>query len=133
LVEALEAAFDLGDTAKVEELLESVERLRPGDRPPLLAAHATRFRARLAAAPEDAERGFRWAAELFGELGVVFWRAAAQLEHAEWLVKQDRAAEAQLLLDEATELFVRLEAAPWIERAQRVLTQGREPEALVET
>jgi class 3 adenylate cyclase/tetratricopeptide (TPR) repeat protein len=133
LVEALEAAFDLGDTAKVEELLESVERLRPGDRPPLLAAHAARFRARLAVAPEDAERGFRWAAELFDELGVVFWRAAAQLEHAEWLVKQDRAAEAQLLLDEATELFVRLEAAPWIERAQRVLTQGREPEALVET
>jgi class 3 adenylate cyclase/tetratricopeptide (TPR) repeat protein len=133
LAEALEAAFDLGDSAKVEEFLEIVEGLRPGDRPPLLAAHAARFRGRFAATPEDAEREFTRAAELFDELGVVFYRAAAQLEHAEWLVQQDRAAEAQALLDEASEVFVRLEATPWIERAQRVLSEGRERGALVET
>ena len=133
LAEGLEAAFDLGDSAKVEALLNIVERLRPGDRPPLVAAHAARFRARRTAEPDEAGRGFRRAAALFDELGVVFWRAVAQLEHAEWLAQQDRAADAQPLLDEAFELFVRLEAAPWIERAQRVLSQGREPGALVET
>jgi class 3 adenylate cyclase/tetratricopeptide (TPR) repeat protein len=133
LVEALESAFELGDTTKVEELLEIVDRLRPGDRPPLLAAHAARFRARLAETPVEAEREFGRAAEVFDEVSVVFWRAVAQLEYAEWLVGQDRAAEARRLLDEASEVFVRLEAAPWTERARQVLSQGLEPEALIET
>jgi class 3 adenylate cyclase/tetratricopeptide (TPR) repeat protein len=116
LVEALEAAFELGDTAKVDELLGIVERLRPGDRPPLLAAHAARFRARLAQTPAEAERGFRRAAEVFDELGVVFWRAVAQLEHAEWLISQADPEDAQPLLAEARDTFERLAAKPWLER-----------------
>ena len=47
LFEALEAALALGDTAKLEELLATIEALRPGDRPPLLEAHARRFRSKL--------------------------------------------------------------------------------------
>ena len=132
LVEALESAWELGDRTKVEELLEIVEGLRPGDRPPFLVGHASRFRARLAATPAEAEHGLGRAAELFDQLGVVFWRAVAQLEHAEWLIQQDRAAEAQSLLDEATEVFVRLEATLWLDRAQHVRSQGRESDALVE-
>jgi hypothetical protein len=131
LVEAIEAAFDLGDTAKVEGFLEIIEQLQPGVRPPLLAAHAARVRARLQ--PADAERNFKRAADSFDELGIIFWRAVSQLEHAEWLMQQDRPADAQALLDEASEIFVRLEATPWLERARQVLPQGREPEALVET
>ena len=46
-VEALESAFALGDGAKVEALLDEIEALRPGARPPLLEAHAQRFRSKL--------------------------------------------------------------------------------------
>src|SRR5205085_5088591 len=44
VVEALEAAFELGDTPKVEELLAMIANLRRGERPPMLDAHARRFR-----------------------------------------------------------------------------------------
>jgi tetratricopeptide (TPR) repeat protein len=116
LVEALESAFDLGDTTKVEELLETVERLLPGERSPLVAAHAARFRARLTPTPAEAEREFRRAVELFDDLGVVFWRAVAQLEHAEWLNDQSRAEDAEPLLAQARETFDLLDAKPWVKR-----------------
>src|SRR5713101_2077732 len=57
-VEALEAAFALGDAAKVDELLGVIEALRPGERPPVLEAHAYRFRAR----QSGEEAGFATAA-----------------------------------------------------------------------
>ena len=47
VVEALEAAFECGDIGQVEELLVMIESLRPGERPPLLDAHARRFRSKL--------------------------------------------------------------------------------------
>ena len=120
LVEALEAAFDLGETAKVEELLAFVENLRPGERPPLHDAHAHRFRGRLTG--DDA--AFRAATARFRDLELPFWLALTELEHAETLAPQGRADEAELLLHEAREIFSRLEATPWLERAA-----GREPEA----
>jgi len=49
-----------------------------------------------------------------------------QLEHGEWLVGQDRADEAEPLLAEASEVFARLEAKPWIERAAQASPAGRE-------
>ena len=117
IVEALECAFELGDMAKGEELLGLIEDLRPGERPPLLEAHASRFRAKLAADPGDAERGFRRAEEIFREHDLVFWLAVTQLEHAELLVENGRSADAEPLLAEARETFERLEAHPWLERA----------------
>jgi hypothetical protein len=53
LVEALEAAFGLGDLAKVEELLGRIEVLRPGELTPYVQAQGARFGARLAAARRD--------------------------------------------------------------------------------
>ena len=50
----------------------------------------------------------------------MFWHAVTQVEHAEWLVAQDRASEAGPLLAEAQETFERLEARPWLERALAV-------------
>ena len=47
IVEGVEAALDLGESDKVEELLAHVESVPPGSRPPYLDAHAKRFRARL--------------------------------------------------------------------------------------
>jgi tetratricopeptide (TPR) repeat protein len=130
LVEALEAAFELRDTAKVEELLGIVEGHRPGERPPLLEAHAARFRAKLAEAPEDAEGGFRQAVEGFIDTELVMWLAVTRLEYAEWLLAHERASDADPLLAEARETFERLETTPWRERADRALADARPVEAV---
>jgi class 3 adenylate cyclase/tetratricopeptide (TPR) repeat protein len=134
LVEALEAAFELGDAAKLEELLGSIEALRPGERPPLLTAHAARFRAKLASVSGEAEAGFAQAAELFREHGMVFWLAVTQIELAEWLTNQGRGSEAELFLAEAREAFERLDATSWLERAARASARassgGRAREAV---
>ena len=41
------------------------------------------------------------------------------LEHGEWLAAHERLDHAQPLLEEAREIFERLQAAPWLERLQR--------------
>jgi zinc-ribbon domain len=55
LVEAVEAAFALGDLEKVTELLALVASFGAGDLTPYVSAHASRFRARLAAEQGQAE------------------------------------------------------------------------------
>src|SRR5205814_167261 len=68
LVEALEAAFELGDLAEVEALIGVIEALPPGELGPLLRANGARFSARLAAAqgqPDRVEPGFAAAARVF--------------------------------------------------------------------
>ena len=57
---------------------------------------------------------------MFDELGVVFWRAVAQLEHAERLAADGRPHEAEPLLAEARDTFERLEAKPWLDRLDAV-------------
>jgi class 3 adenylate cyclase/tetratricopeptide (TPR) repeat protein len=106
LVEALEAAFALGDEAGVQEQLERIEALRPGERPHLLEAHAHRLRAKLT----GDEAGYRAAAALFRERSLDFWLAVTLLEHGE-------AVEREPLIEEAREIFERLGATPWLERA----------------
>jgi hypothetical protein len=123
-VEAVEAAFALGDLETVDRLLATVDELRPGEIAPFVRAQTSRFRARFAAEraePERVEAGFKSAESIFREFGAPFWLAVTQLEHAEWLVGQGRADEAEPLLAEARELFERLEARPWLERATRAL------------
>ena len=114
LIEALEAAFALGETQKLRELLEKIEVLRPGERPPLLEAHLHRFRGKLAG--EGAE--FAAATELFRERALTFWLAVTLLEHAELLASQGRTADAEPLLAESREIFEQLEAAPWLARVE---------------
>ena len=105
IVEAVEAALALGEAAKIEELLAHVEGVPRGTRPPFLDAQAMRFRARLDGAPSGYER----AAERFRDLHLPFWLAVTLLEHGE--LTGDAS-----LLDEAREIFERLEARPWLER-----------------
>jgi class 3 adenylate cyclase/tetratricopeptide (TPR) repeat protein len=119
-VEALECAFELGDTGKLEELLSIIEDLRSGERPPMLEAHAARFRAKLAGDAVAAEKGFHRAADIFRERELVFWLAVTRLEQAEWLTSRDRSDEAQPLLLQARETFERLKAKPWLERVDAV-------------
>ena len=116
LVEALECAFELGDVPKVEQLLSQIEELQRRERSPMLAAHASRFRAKLESDTSGAEVGFRRAETLFRECGLIFPLAVAQLEHAERLADAGRSGDAAPLLDDAREVFERLEALPWVER-----------------
>ena len=116
LVEALEAAFLLDDKPKLEELLLIVETLRPGERPPLLQAHAHRFRAK----STGDEAHFKTATSLFRELSLDFWLAVTLLEHGELLMEQGRPGAAEPLLADARAIFERLEAAPWLERVDVV-------------
>ena len=117
---AVEAALALDDLAKAEELLAVVESLPLGRQPQFLRAQASRFRGRLAALRQDvaeAERGFKGAAGLFREIAVPFFLAVVELEHAEWLSELGRRDESEPLLVEAREIFERLGATPWLERA----------------
>ena len=131
LVEGLEAALDASDLDVAEELLGEWERMRPVDRTPFLEANRERFTARLAArrGETDAlEPRFQRATDLFRELHMPFYLAVTQLEHAEWLVSQDRTEEAEPPLAEARETFERLQAKPWLERVAQASPTGRAPE-----
>jgi hypothetical protein len=66
---------------------------------------------------DGVERGFKTACAVFREHGLTFNLAVTQLEYGEWLTAHGRADEAESLLAEAREIFERLEAAPWLERA----------------
>jgi tetratricopeptide (TPR) repeat protein len=123
---ACEAAFGLGDHDRVDALIKLIEDLPPGERPPLLAAQARRFRARVEATRgkgQEAIGPFKSAAGLFRELGTPFWLGVTLLEHAEYLARQGRADEAAPLRDEARTIFEGLEAEPWIARLEQEAKQ----------
>jgi class 3 adenylate cyclase/tetratricopeptide (TPR) repeat protein len=122
ILESVEAAFDVGDLDRVEELVGIVAGEAPGKRPQSLHAHMLRFRARLAEARDEpgVEAGFKAAAGMFRELSIPFWMAVTLLEHGEWLSGQGRAEQAGPLLTEARGIFERLKARPWVERLDSV-------------
>ena len=121
-VVALDAALALGDVAQVEQLLAAIEDLPPGRSTPFLRAQSARFRARLAARADDAgaDLFFVTAADGLREIGFVFYLAVTRLEHAEWLVGTGSEEAAVPVLDEALDIFERLEAKPWLERASKL-------------
>jgi hypothetical protein len=128
LVQGLEAALDLGDSVKAEEILGIVGAARPGQVTPYLRAHAARLAARLAALRgegESVEPGFVAAAQGFRDLGTPFDLALSLLEHAQWLSDEGRHVQAEPLLAEAREIFERLGAIPWLERTTRLAVSGR--------
>ena len=119
---AVEAALAVGDLARADVLVGTVEANRSGT-PQSLRAQATRFRARIAAAAGDEERAdrlFRGAGSLLRELATPFPMAVVLLEHAEWLASCGQGERAQTALHEARPVFERLRAVPWLERAARV-------------
>jgi tetratricopeptide (TPR) repeat protein len=129
-VAAVEAALVLGDTAKAEELLGVVEALPPGRSSHFLHAQTDRFRARLARpseAPARPDDLFKRAASLFNELPFPFYAAVTKLEHAEWLVGEGRAGEAEPLLAEAGDVFEQLQAAPWLARVRAATAGSPQP------
>ncbi|HEY8774634.1 MAG TPA: adenylate/guanylate cyclase domain-containing protein [Gaiellaceae bacterium] len=120
ICEGLESALVLGRLETAEELLVRIDAIPPGKRPPSMRGHAARFRARLLAERgenDGVEQGFKTAGAVFREHGLTFPLAVTELEHGEWLTAQGRTDEAESLLAEAREIFERLEAPPWLERA----------------
>ncbi|MFF0296254.1 ATP-binding protein [Kitasatospora sp. NPDC004614] len=110
------AAVHADEAADARAVLESVQPDLGEDRSPRLHAIAERAAALLAEG-EDAERHFRAAlADPAGD-NWPFERALAQLDHAEWLRRRRRSAEARPLLGAALETFRRLDAGPWRDRA----------------
>jgi class 3 adenylate cyclase/tetratricopeptide (TPR) repeat protein len=125
--EGLESALALDRHETVEELLGRIDAIPPGRRPPFLGAQAARFRARLGVArgrDDGVEQGFKTAEAVFREYGLIFYLAVAELEHGEWLSGQGRRDDAESLLAEAREIFERLEATPWLERAAPSVEAG---------
>ncbi len=132
-VAAVEAALEVGDLEKADELLGGVEALPLGRVSQFLQAHSLRFRARLGdlrGELDSVEDHFKSAGALFREIAVPFYLAVTELEHGEWLAGAGRGDEADPLLAEARELFERLDATPWLERVDQVLAVSREPESV---
>ena len=118
IVVAGEAALELGDPARLEDLLALIEALPLGQRSAFLRAHVSRFRARLASRDEPAvaEQLFDEAVALFREIGMVFYLAVVLLERAELLMAIGRPDECEPLAVEAHAIFEGLRAVPWLER-----------------
>ena len=130
LCEGLESALALGRFVMADELLARIEAIPPGKRSPSLRAQASRFRARLTAARGEqarVEQWFKTAEAVFREHSLVFHMAVTELEHAEWLITQGRAEDAEPLLAEARQIFERLEATPWLERATAAAAEPHAP------
>ena len=122
-----EAALALGLHERAAEAVALAETLAPGDTGPLIQAQTHRYRALVAASQDDNSRvepGFKSAAATFREYGLPFAFACTQLEQAEWLAMQGRAEEAAPLVTESREIFERLRAAPWLQRADALAARS---------
>jgi len=106
VIDALEAALALGETAKAEDIYRFVDGIPLSTRSHYMDAQVERLRARTAG---DAA-GLEAAARHFREIETPFWVAVTLLELAE-LTGDDASR------DEARAIFEHLRARPWVERA----------------
>ncbi|SFJ45018.1 regulatory protein, luxR family [Amycolatopsis sacchari] len=111
------AAARTGHGREAELIVEQSEKDLGNEVSPRLAALFQRARA-LLAEPEHAEGHFKAALADAALAPWPFERAQTLLEYAEWMRRRRRIAEARPLLTAALEVFRRLGARPWIERAQ---------------
>jgi tetratricopeptide (TPR) repeat protein len=117
----VDAGLAAGDPATVEEGLARSRSV--GLATPTLRAHQSRLSARLAAHAGESERvqpGFKAAEALFRQAENAFWLAVTLLDHGEWLLSEQRDADAEPLLTEAREIFERLKVAPRLEHLGRL-------------
>jgi tetratricopeptide (TPR) repeat protein len=125
-MEAGTAALALDDQAAAERLVEFVANIPPAMRSPLLRAGAARFAGLLAQRRGEVRTADERLAAAVRELRQIeapFVLGQVVLEHAELLGASGRDDEAAPLLTEATEIFERLRATPWLERAQALGTR----------
>jgi class 3 adenylate cyclase/predicted ATPase len=124
-VEAGLAALALDDQTTVERLIDFVAGLAPAMRSPLLRAGAARLRGLLAQNQGDlklADERLAAAIRELREIEAPFVLGQVLLEHAELLSTAGREDEAAPRLAEATSIFERLRAEPWLARARALAT-----------
>ncbi|MFH8586870.1 ATP-binding protein [Streptomyces celluloflavus] len=117
LAELAAAAVRAGRRAEAAALVERSARALAENASPRLRALLGRARG-LLADPEEAEPHFRAA---LADPSLAHWpfeHAQTLLDLAEWLRRRRRIAEARAPLTDALEIFRRLGAHPWIERAR---------------
>ena len=103
-------------------LIEFVADIPLATRTPLLRAGAARFSGLLAARHGNAEQADEQLIDAIRELRGIdgpYVLAQILLERAELLHTNDRGDEATALNAEATEIFTRLRATPYLERVQK--------------
>jgi class 3 adenylate cyclase/tetratricopeptide (TPR) repeat protein len=116
VTDALDAALMLGDAGRADELFAFVDELPPARRPPYLETQVLRLRSRVS----NDGAGLATAARRFAELEAPFPYAITRLEQAE--LTDDESAR-----EEALEIFARLGARPWLERAGRIVAEHEAP------
>lgn len=116
LAELTAAAVRTGHGPEAADILARAEKRLAGNTS--ARTHALLHRSRALLEPDDAESHFREA--LDDPLGDQwpFERAQVLLDHGEWLRRRRRIAEARPKLAAANEVFRRLGAQPWLDRAQ---------------
>jgi tetratricopeptide (TPR) repeat protein len=121
LVAALEAALELDEADKLEELLVLIRSDAVARRTRFHRAHVARVEARSGGRPDDeVDRLFTSSVDTFRDIGFPFWKAVVLLEHGEWLDRNGRGPEAGPRVAEARSIFEGLQAKPWVDRAERV-------------
>ncbi|GAA4554412.1 helix-turn-helix transcriptional regulator [Amycolatopsis samaneae] len=116
LAELAAAAARTGHETEAAEIVARAEKRLAEDRSPRMRALIHRARALLE--PEDAESHFEQALADPATAQWPFERAQILLDYAEWLRRRRRITDARPKLLAAAEIFRRLGARPWIDRAQ---------------
>ncbi len=101
----IDAALATGNHDNAARLIEMLDSVRPGHRPPYLSAELVRARARLAIArgntDVDVEADLRYVIDRFAALGQPVPEAAARLDLRDWLNANGRDAEAEEVVEPA--------------------------------
>jgi tetratricopeptide (TPR) repeat protein len=132
LHQKIELGFESGDLALVRQEVAKIDALRPGEVTPFLRALAARARGRLAIADgrdDQVEASMKSAAGLFREIATPYWLAMTLTDHGEWLVDHDQSQKARPLIEEAHEIFTRLDARAWLERTSALVSLALTPAA----
>jgi len=118
---ALEAALELDEADKLEDLLVLIRSDAVARRTRFHQAHVARVEARRGDKPDDeVDRLFTSSVDTFRSIGFPFWTAVVLLEQGEWLDARGRSSDATPLAAEARLIFEGLRAQPWLNRVDYV-------------
>jgi DNA-binding CsgD family transcriptional regulator/tetratricopeptide (TPR) repeat protein len=121
----VEAAVRAGQPERAGEALSRVEEWAASSRLPTIRAAALRCRALLSPGPEAGEQ-FAAAADLAAQADQPYERARTELLYGGWLRRARRRADARSHLRTALDLFDRVGASPWADRARAELRAAGE-------
>jgi len=119
---AARAAWDLADTQSAAELLELLDRYRPGELAPMQRAERDLARARLITLDGGADKGAAGTALAAAVAGLrqqstPYHLAHGLLDHAVWLTAHGDAETAATAISEATAIAAKLGCQPLLDRA----------------